>query len=243
MGTGRATPEADGLIRTAGWSAVVVVTAIAVAGVWPVRDVWPLTSAGAVLTSLAWVTTAALLAPEPGQRRNAPLFAAVGLGWAVEWLDNWNLGPFPPLAYLASVPYLICGAIVLLRYPGSRLGRIKRGFLLIVGTWLALGRLGTMLTSEPMRFDYAPRVWWPTVADDDRWYTVFSTAYWMGAAVFATGFLILLRRRIRHEAHIGRWVLIPLQLTLAAVVAILAIRIPWRRRPPSTTTRCIWSPR
>jgi signal transduction histidine kinase len=212
------------------------VTAVAVVGVWPVWDSWPLTCAGAVLTSLAWVTTAALLAPEPGQLRNAILFGLVGLGWAAEWLDNWNVGPFPLLAYLAGPPYLVCGAIVLLRYPAGRLRRSERRFLVTMAVWLVTARLGTAVTSQPARFEYGSWVWWPTLQADDRLYRVASTIYWVGAAIFAVGVLLLLRWRIRREAHVDRWVLIPLQVTLAAVVVILAVRVPWRLFAPNTTT-------
>jgi signal transduction histidine kinase len=102
--------------------------------------------------------------------------------------------------------------------------------------WLIIGRLGTAVSSRPARFDYSSRSWWPALYPDDGLYRVFSTAYWAGAAVLAIGFLVLLRRRIHRSAHLDRWVLVPLRLTLAAVVGIIAVRIPWRLFVPSDTT-------
>ncbi len=229
--------DRNGALRAAAWLAVPLVTAVAVAGVRPVWDEWPLTGTAAIVTSSAWAANAALVAGEPGRLAAAAAFFLVGLGWAGEWLDNLNRGPYPFLAYMSSPVYLTCGAIALLGYTaGRRLGSAERVAAACIGCWLIVGRLGMAVTSAPARFDYPDRVWWPVLTTADSLYRATSAAYWTGAAVVAIVFLALILRIVRNAAHLDRWLLAPLVVALTVTVGTIAVRIPWRLVAPSATT-------
>jgi signal transduction histidine kinase len=219
------------------WLGVPLVTAIAVAGARPVWSIWPLTGTAAIVTSSAWAAIAALLAAERGKRSMALFFFLVGLGWAGEWLDNLNRGPFPFLAYMSGPLYVACGAIALLMYTaGRRLSRAERGFAVVIAGWLMVGRLAMAVTSEPGRFHYPVRAFWPTITTAPGRYEFVSIAYWTGAALLAVGFLSLIRLAVRRAAHLDRWTLTPLVVASVLTVGTIAVRIPWRLIAPSATT-------
>ncbi|WP_166661007.1 sensor histidine kinase [Paractinoplanes brasiliensis] len=219
-----------------GWIGAALVTAVAVAGVLPVASQWPVITTAAVLTSTAWASTGAVLAAVPGQGVNAALFQLVGLFWAISWLDNHEAGPFPALAYLAGPAQLVAAATVLLRYPHSRLEPWSRVYVLVAAGWLLPLRLLTMLFSEPERLQHDARVWWPTIAHDDRAYHVLSDLFWFGSAILLPLFVVVLTRHLWRAARIDRRMLAPLIVAAAGAAVTVIIRVPLRIVAPSVTT-------
>jgi signal transduction histidine kinase len=182
-------------------------------------------AAGNFLLGIGFAVTAVLLSNQEGQKGNARLFALLATVWTAGEAGIRGLGAVTPLAiWVGGFTQIIAGA-VLLRYPGQRLDRAGRAFVLVVSVLLGAIQAGLIVTATPQTWEEPiPDAPWPTLwlsdeVNDALWKTRY--AVWsVGGVVF----LALLARRWRRLSSVARRTLAPILVTAAATGFLIALR-------------------
>jgi len=146
---------------------VLGLVALAIVGTladWPlIGEGQPLLLVANVLVSLGFLTAAEFVGAEPGHHRTGVYLALVALVWPLNWLNEWNRGPFPLIAEaLGPLASLIAGW-ALLRYPAPLVNRRMK--LTILG-WFAILQLASFLVvvlSRPGWHQFADNAWWVSI--------------------------------------------------------------------------------
>ena len=211
------------------WSATAVfvgLLAYATATMWAVSPALAIVN---LMTAAAFALTARLLSAEVAQRANARLFAVTAVLWVIDSLTYSTFGPLPVLSQVMGPLMVAAAATVMLRYPETRTGLIPRRFLFVLSSWIAVGRLAWVLTTNGMTPGYSPSVWWPTVVDDQQLHTEIGDTFDIGCVVLAGTFAVLVVARLRAATGVDRRMLAPVAAAAGAgavaVAAEMAARV------------------
>lgn len=183
-------------------------------------------SVSAVLLGLGFALTAVLLVRQEGQRGNAGLFALFVLSWmAGQWGRGGGWLFSAPLIVFGELVHVL-GAAIVLRYPGARLDRIGRIYVIALACSLEVLQSGTVVTSRSSMWTTAtPGLRWPTLLTNPSIFDAVEAVRWAAWAVFAGGFLILMGRRWRAFSPLERRLLGPIVTVSVVTAVLLGLRI------------------
>jgi signal transduction histidine kinase len=171
-------------------------------------------------TSVLFVFTGLMLRREPGQRGVAWALIILGVLRSLDFVDAWSGPPWAIYTLLFGAVDRVFGAYVLLRYPNSSLLRYQRVFLVLLTSWMLLGRLLIAVTAIP-QWDGAPASsWWPSLIPDLSLNDVVNYVVNAGEGLFAAAFVVLLVMRLMRTTGLDRIVITPIIVAgLAATIA------------------------
>src|ERR1039457_2907697 len=189
-----------------------------------------------VVTSLTFVLTGLTLYRQPGQRGVACALILAGVFRSLDFADSWNAGPWPVYDIVCGGMDRVFGAWALLRYPNPRLPRYQRVFLILLATWMLVGRTLMAVTSTARWNGESPSAWWPSLMVNQRLFGLISVVVTAGEGLLGLAILAFLVMRLVRTRGLDRVVITPIIVAgLAAVVAASATAVVQMLASPGTT--------
>jgi signal transduction histidine kinase len=189
-----------------------------------------------VVTSLTFVFTGLTLYRQPGQRGVAWALMLAGVCRSLDFADTWNAGPWPVYAVVCGGMDRFFGAWALLRYPNPRLPGYQRVFLILLASWMLIGRTLIVLTSTARWNDESPSAWWPTLMVNRRLFGLISVAVNAGEGLLGVAILVFLVMRLARTRGLDRIVIAPVIVAgLAAAVAGIVTAVVQMLASPGVT--------
>jgi signal transduction histidine kinase len=179
----------------------------------------PLLAAVNVATSVTFICTGLILHRDPRTRAVAWALIIAGALRSVDFTDPLG-GPWPFYTLVFGGMDCLAGAYALLRYPEPRLTRPQRVFLILLGTWMVLGRTLATVISTPRWDGYPASSWWISVYPDRQLAQFVTDIVNVGQGVLGLTLLVLLILRLVRTRGLDRLVITPIIVAgLAAVAA------------------------
>jgi signal transduction histidine kinase len=179
----------------------------------------PLLAAVNVATSVTFICTGLILHRDPRTRAVGWALIIAGTLRSVDFTDPLG-GPWPFYTLVFGGMDRLFGAYALLRYPEPRLTRPQRVFLILLGTWMVIGRLLATVISTPQWDGYPPSSWWISIHPDRLLAQFVTDIVNVGQGVFGITLLVLLILRLVRTRGLDRLVITPIIVAgLAAVAA------------------------
>ena len=189
-----------------------------------------------VVTSLTFVFTGLTLYRQPGQRGVAWALMLAGVCRSLDFADTWNAGPWPVYDVVCGGMDRVFGAWALLRYPNPRLLRYQRVFLVLLASWMLVGRTLMVVTSTARWNGESPSAWWPGLMVNLRLFGLISVVVNAGEGVLGVAILAFLVMRLVRTRGLDRIVITPIIVAgLAAVVAASATAVVQMLASPGAT--------
>src|ERR1022692_1001833 len=189
-----------------------------------------------VVTSLTFVLTGLTLYRQPGQRGVAWALMLAGVCRSLDFADSWNAGPWPVYDVVLGGMDRVFGAWALLRYPNPRLLRYQRVFLVLLASWMLVGRTLMVVTSTARWNGESPSAWWPGLMVNLRLFGLISVVVNAGEGLLGLTILAFLVMRLVRTRGLDRIVIAPIIVAgLAAVVAASATAVVQMLASPGTT--------
>src|ERR1022692_974952 len=189
-----------------------------------------------VVTSLTFVFTGLTLYRQPGQRGVAWALMLAGECRSLDFADTWNAGPWPVYDVVCGGMDRVFGAWALLRYPNPRLLRYQRVFLVLLASWMLVGRTLMVVTSTARWNGESPSAWWPGLMVNLRLFGLISVVVNAGEGVLGVAILAFLVMRLVRTRGLDRVVITPIIVAgLAAVVAASATAVVQMLASPGAT--------
>jgi signal transduction histidine kinase len=173
--------------------------------------------------SVLFVFTGLMLRSEPGQRGVGWALVIAGVLRSLDFVDAWGPAPLAIYTLIFGGADRLFGGYALLRYPNSSLLRHQRVYLVLLASWMLVGRLLIAVTTLP-QWDGAPASsWWPSLAPDLPLNEVLNYVVNAGEGLFGVTLVVLLVMRLRRTTGLDRIVITPIIVAgLAAVAAAAA---------------------
>ena len=192
----------------------------------PVWSQDPALAAANLTVSVLFVFTGWMLRRDPGQRGVAWALMFAGLLRSLDFVDAWSGAPWALYDLLFGAADRLFGAYALLRYPNPALLRHQRIYLVLLGSWMLVGRILIMVTAIP-QWDGAPASsWWLTLISNMNLNDVINYVVNAGEGLFGVALLVLLAMRLLRTTGLDRIVITPIIVAgLAAVIAAAASAI------------------
>ena len=179
----------------------------------------PLLAAVNVATSVTFICTGLILHRDPRTRAVAWALIIAGALRSVDFTDPLG-GPWPFYTLVFGGMDRLAGAYALLRYPEPRLTRPQRVFLILLGTWMVIGRALATVISTPRWDGYPASSWWISIHPDRQLAQFFTDIVNVGQGVLGLTLLVLLILRLVRTRGLDRLVITPIIVAgLAAVAA------------------------
>ena len=179
----------------------------------------PLLAAVNVATSVTFICTGLILHRDPRTRAVAWALIIAGALRSVDFTDPLG-GPWPFYTLVFGGMDRLAGAYALLRYPEPRLTRPQRVFLILLGTWMVIGRTVATVISTPRWDGYPASSWWISIHPDRQLAQFFTDIVNVGQGVLGLTLLVLLILRLVRTRGLDRLVITPIIVAgLAAVAA------------------------
>ena len=172
--------------------------------------------------SLGLVLTGMMLRKEPGQRGVAWALMLAGVFRSVDFIDAWN-GPWPVYALVFGGVDRLFGAWALLRYPNSSLLRYQRVYLILLASWMLVGRTLIAVTSTAQWNGGSASWWWPALIPDQGLNETINTVVNAGEGLFGATLLVLLVMRLVRTRGLDRIVIAP--IIVAGIAAVIAASV------------------
>jgi len=172
--------------------------------------------------SLGLVLTGMMLRKEPGQRGVAWALMLAGVFRSVDFIDAWN-GPWPVYALVFGGVDRLFGAWALLRYPNSSLLRYQRVYLILLTSWMLVGRTLIAMTSTAQWNGGSASWWWPALIPDQGLNETINTVVNAGEGLFGATLLVLLVMRLIRTRGLDRIVIAP--IIVAGIAAVIAASV------------------
>jgi signal transduction histidine kinase len=189
-----------------------------------------------VVTSLTFVLTGLTLYRQPGQRGVAWALILAGVCRSLDFADSWNAGPWPVYDIVCGGMDRVFGAWALLRYPNPRLLRYQRVFLILLASWMLVGRTLMVVTSTARWNGESPSAWWPSLMVNQRLFGLISVVVTAGEGLLGLTILVFLVMRLVQTRGLDRVVITPIIVAgLAAVVAASATAVVQMLARPGAT--------
>jgi len=179
----------------------------------------PLLAAVNVATSVTFIFTGLILHRDPRTRAVGWALIIAGALRSVDFTDPLG-GPWPFYTLVFGGMDRLAGAYALLRYPEPRLTRPQRVFLILLGTWMVIGRLLATVISTPQWDGYPASSWWISIHPDQQLAQFVTDIVNAGQGVLGLTLLVLLIQRLVRTRGLDRLVITPIIVAgLAAVAA------------------------
>ena len=179
----------------------------------------PLLAAVNVATSVTFICTGLILHRDPRTRAVAWALIIAGALRSVDFTDPLG-GPWPFYTLVFGGMDRLAGAYALLRYPEPRLTRPQRVFLILLGTWMVIGRTLATVLSTPRWDGYPASSWWISIYPDRQLAQFVTDIVNVGQGVLGLTLLVLLILRLVRTRGLDRLVITPIIVAgLAAVAA------------------------
>jgi signal transduction histidine kinase len=179
----------------------------------------PLLAAVNVATSVTFICTGLILHRDPRTRAVAWALIIAGALRSVDFTDPLG-GPWPFYTLVFGGMDRLAGAYALLRYPEPRLTRPQRVFLILLGTWMVIGRTLATVISTPRWDGYPASSWWISIYPDRQLAQFVTDIVNVGQGVLGLTLLVLLILRLVRTRGLDRLVITPIIVAgLAAVAA------------------------
>ena len=179
----------------------------------------PLLAAVNVATSVTFICTGLILHRDPRTRAVAWALIIAGALRSVDFTDPLG-GPWPFYTLVFGGMDRLAGAYALLRYPEPRLTRPQRVFLILLGTWMVIGRTLATVVSTPRWDGYPASSWWISIYPDRLLAQFVTDIVNVGQGVLGLTLLVLLILRLVRTRGLDRLVITPIIVAgLAAVAA------------------------
>jgi signal transduction histidine kinase len=177
-------------------------------------------------TSLFFALTGLMLRRQPGQRGTGWALVLAGVLRSVDFVDAWNVGPFPVYGLVFGGMDRVFGAWALLRYPNPVLRTHQRVYLILLTGWMLVGRTAIAVTSTA-RWNGGPATWWwPALLPDQRVADVLNVVVNAVEGLFGLVFLVMLVMRLVRTTGLDRIVIPPIIMAgIAATIAAIASAI------------------
>ncbi len=189
-----------------------------------------------VVTSLTFAFTGLALYRQPGQRGVAWALMLAGVCRSLDFADSWNAGPWPVYAVVCGGMDRVFGAWALLRYPNPRLLGYQRVFLILLASWMLVGRTLIAVTSTARWNGESPLAWWPGLMVNLRLFGLISVVVNAGEGLLGVAILAFLVMRLVQTRGLDRIVIAPIIVAgLAAVVAASATAVVQMLASPGAT--------
>lgn len=189
-----------------------------------------------VVTSLTFVFTGLTLYRQPGQRGVAWALMLAGVCRSLDFVDTWNAGPWPVYDVVCGGMDRVFGAWALLRYPNPRLPGYQRVFLIVLASWMLVGRTLIAVTSTARWNGESPSAWWPALMVNRRLFGLISVVVNAGEGVLGVAILVFLVMRLVQTRGLDRIVIAPVIVAgLAAAVAGSATAVVQMLASPGAT--------
>jgi signal transduction histidine kinase len=185
----------------------------------PLWEPHPLLAAVNVATSVTFICTGLILHRDPRTRAVAWALIIAGALRSVDFTDPLG-GPWPFYTLVFGGMDRLAGAYALLRYPEPRLTRPQRVFLILLGTWMVIGRTLATVISTPRWDGYPASSWWISIHPDRQLAQFVTDIVNVGQGVLGLTLLVLLILRLVRTRGLDRLVITPIIVAgLAAVAA------------------------
>src|SRR4029077_3198898 len=172
-----------------------------------------------VATSVTFIGTGLILRRDPRNRAVAWALIIAGALRSVDFTDPLG-GPWPFYTLVFGGMDRLAGAYALLRYPEPRLTRPQRVFLILLGTWMVIGRTLATVLSTPRWDGYPASSWWISIYPDRQLAQFVTDIVNVGQGVLGLTLLVLLILRLVRPRGLDRLVITPIIVAgLAAVAA------------------------
>jgi len=179
----------------------------------------PLLAAVNVATSVTFICTGLILHRDPRTRAVGWALIIAGALRSVDFTDPLG-GPWPFYTLVFGGMDRLAGAYALLRYPEPRLTRPQRVFLILLGTWMVIGRTLATVVSTPRWDGYPASSWWISIYPDRLLAQFVTDIVNVGQGVLGLTLLVLLILRLVRTRGLDRLVITPIIVAgLAAVAA------------------------
>ncbi len=171
-------------------------------------------------TSMTFVGTGLMLRRQPGQQCVAWALVLAGILRSLDFADALGWGPWPFYGLVFGGMDRLVGAYALLRYPGPRLLRHQRVYLIVLGGFMVVGRTLIAVTSTPAWNGNPASAWWPALWPDLRLSQTVSDVVNLVEGVLGAVMVVLLVLRLVRTKGLDRVVITPIIVAgLAAVAA------------------------
>jgi hypothetical protein len=160
----------------------------------PLWDTHPLLAAVNLATSETFICTGLILRRDPRNRAVAWALIVTGALRSVDFTDALG-GPWPFYTLIFGGMDRLAGAYALLRYPGPRLTRPQRVFIVTLGAWMIIGRTLATALSTPRWDGYPSSSWWWTITPDRSLAQTVTNIVNAGQGVLGLTLLVLLIMR------------------------------------------------
>src|SRR3984957_12235842 len=227
----------EGMARSAlaigqGWSrrrvAAELVAWIPLAAGYCLLVQWPLWTRGSVslasanlLVTISFSATSVFVRAEPRHRLTGLALAAATLLWPLNWVNEWNTGPFPLVGGLEGPLYGLVAVWALLRYPVPWPRRWHDVATLAIVAVIQIIASLPVVTSLPQWHGLPPGTiwlaWWP----DHGAYELTTRIYNYGVVAVAVAAVLALAIRLARLAGPDRRVMRPVA-TAIVVAGILS---------------------
>ena len=229
-------PWRDQRFRQAATAVLLVVACCSAAAQGPLWTHSPALAIVNVVTSLTFVFTGLTLYRQPGQRGVAWALILAGVCRSLDFADSWNAGPWPVYDIVCGGMDRVFGAWALLRYPNPRLLRYQRVFLILLASWMLIGRTLMAVTSTARWNGESPAAWWPSLMVNQRLFGLISVVVTAGEGLLGLAILVFLVTRLAQTRGLDRVVITPIIVAgLAAVVAASATAVVQMLATPGAT--------
>jgi signal transduction histidine kinase len=186
----------------------------------PLWNQSPALAAVNLTVSMLFAATGLLIRHEPGQRPVAWALVLAGVLRSLDFVGSWNAGPGPLYDLVFGGMDRLFGAYALLRYPNFSLTRFQRQFLILLTSWMVIGRALIAVTSTAQWNGNPASSWWPALIPDVRLTDMLNYVVNAGEGVFAVTLVVLLVIRIVRTRGLDRIVITP--IIVAGIAAVIA---------------------
>jgi signal transduction histidine kinase len=204
-----------------------------------------------IVVAVGFVAVGALLLLEPGQRANGGLLVAVGVLYAVSWLNPRERSALAAvLIDFSRVLPWVCLGWVLLRYPEEKLARwYERVFLVVSAAWLIGWQSLATIAWPPWWVDGPQVEGWPWWLPNYELNEVARRVLAISAIALRVGLIVLMILRFFRTRGLDRSLYWPTYVAAAAwtiaalangMVLIVAPDAPWTM--PEIYYRAEWWP-
>ena len=190
---------------------------------------WPLWNPGNIglvvanlLVTVSFYATAVFVYVEPGHRLTGAGLAAAAFLWPVNWINEWDVGPFPLLAALEGPLAALIAVWALLRYPVPW-SRRRYEVITIVTLLLVQGGAALQVVTSLPQWRGLPQytlwlAWWP----DERAYAQAQQVYNDGVVVASVAVVLALVLRLARLTGPDRLVMRPVMAGIVIAGALTA---------------------
>ncbi len=170
--------------------------------------------------SVVLSSTGLMLRREPGQRGVAWALMLCGILRSVDFIDAWNLAPWPLYGLIFGGMDRFFGAWALLRYPNPSLRRYQRVYLIVLAGWMLIGRTMIAVTSTRQWNGVPASSWWPTLIPNLQLANVVNDVVNIGEGLLGVALLVLFGIRLVQLKGLDKIVIPP--IIVAGVAAVIA---------------------